>query len=77
MRIVLSPPWTTDDLSATAREKLRAWGIAPPSDRAEVICPRCGSAHTSRLAQFGAAACRALWRCEVCREPFDYFKPHR
>lgn len=77
VRIVLSPPWTTDDLSAGAREKLLAWGIAPPSQTAQVACPRCGSVHTSRLAQFGATACRALWRCEDCREPFDYFKPHR
>ncbi len=77
VRLVLSPPWTTADLSAAAREKLRAWGIAPPSDRAPPHCPRCGSAHTTRLAQFGATACRALWRCEDCREPFDYFKPHR
>ncbi|CAB3760521.1 1,2-phenylacetyl-CoA epoxidase subunit PaaD [Paraburkholderia humisilvae] len=97
---VLAPAWTTDWIDAPAREKLRAYGIAPPTGRCaegsanghtdareKVIrfvahtpvtptCPRCGSMHTERLAQFGSTACKALYRCIDCREPFDYFKPY-
>ena len=91
---VLAPAWTTDWMTADAREKLRAYGIAPPTGNCasdapgeKVIrfvpralpapaCPRCGSAHTERLAQFGSTACKALYRCLDCREPFDYFKPY-
>jgi ring-1,2-phenylacetyl-CoA epoxidase subunit PaaD len=91
---VLAPAWTTDWMTAAAREKLRAYGIAPPTGNCasdapgeKVIrfvpralptpaCPRCGSAHTERLAQFGSTACKALYRCLDCREPFDYFKPY-
>lgn len=81
---VLSPPWSTDAITDAGREKLRAYGIAPPAQRAgrgallfgsEVIaCPRCGSQQTSRISEFGSTACKALWRCDSCREPFDYFK---
>jgi ring-1,2-phenylacetyl-CoA epoxidase subunit PaaD len=80
---VLSPPWTTDAITETGREKLRAYGIAPPSRAAgkralfadeAVACPRCGSTHTTRISEFGSTACKALWRCQACREPFDYFK---
>lgn len=83
---VLSPAWTTDDITEAGREKLRAYGIAPPARRASrgkgalffaeetVACPRCSSQHTSRVSEFGSTACKALWRCESCREPFDYFK---
>lgn len=80
----LSPPWSTDWISDRGREKLRAYGIAPPSrgggKRAlfaageEIACPRCGSPATERLSEFGSTACKALWRCTSCREPFDYFK---
>ncbi|MGF6596596.1 ring-1,2-phenylacetyl-CoA epoxidase subunit PaaD [Paraburkholderia sp. GAS448] len=92
---VLAPAWTTDWMTADAREKLRAYGIAPPTGNcastpaagekvirfaprpmAAPACPRCGSAHTERLAQFGSTACKALYRCIDCREPFDYFKPY-
>lgn len=98
---VLAPAWTTDWITDDARQKLRAYGIAPPAgnaahaassthgpDAAERVirfapraneappCPRCGSAHTQRLAQFGSTACKALYRCLDCREPFDYFKPY-
>ncbi|MFC0402709.1 1,2-phenylacetyl-CoA epoxidase subunit PaaD [Paraburkholderia rhizosphaerae] len=97
---VLAPAWTTDWIDANAREKLRAYGIAPPTGRcaegnssgnanpqqtvirfvprapATPACPRCGSTHTERLAQFGSTACKALYRCIDCREPFDYFKPY-
>jgi ring-1,2-phenylacetyl-CoA epoxidase subunit PaaD len=82
---VLSPPWTSDWISAEGRRKLAAFGIAPPvgpvsSPRAlfhpdpEVPCPRCGSQETRRLSEFGSTPCKALYRCEACREPFDYFK---
>jgi len=81
---VLHPAWTTDWLTAAGREKLRAYGIAPPEGKAggrralfgeeQVACPRCGSRDTERLAEFGSTACKALWRCRTCREPFDHFK---
>lgn len=82
---VLSPAWTTDWLSDEGRRKLRAFGIAPPAGAASrralfgadtVACPRCGSAETERIAEFGSTACKALYRCRQCREPFDYFKCH-
>lgn len=90
----LAPPWSTDWISESAREKLRAYGIAPPAGHCgnrpaahhpirfaapmspAPACPRCGSAQTERLAQFGSTACKALYRCLACREPFDYFKPY-
>lgn len=84
VEIVLAPAWSTDDITAEGRDKLRAFGIAPPPPRArrdtpfgpepEVACPRCGSVHTSRISAFGSTPCKALWRCEDCREPFDVFK---
>jgi ring-1,2-phenylacetyl-CoA epoxidase subunit PaaD len=82
---VLSPAWTTDWMSDAGREKLRAFGIAPPVPGASrralfgvetIACPHCGSTHTSKLSEFGSTSCKALWRCEACREPFDYFKCH-
>ncbi|MDJ0824051.1 MAG: phenylacetate-CoA oxygenase subunit PaaJ [Rhodobacter sp.] len=71
----LTPPWTTDWLSASGRTKLEAYGIAPPSpaggpDR----CPRCGATELTRISQFGSTPCKAQWRCDACLEPFDYFK---
>ena len=80
---VLSPAWTTDWITPAGREKLRAWGIAPPAEPAgrgalfgdpTVGCPRCGSTETAKLSEFGSTACKALWRCRACAEPFDYFK---
>ena len=81
---VLSPPWTTDRISADGREKLRAYGIAPPvgtsnSVRAlfgetTVTCPKCGSSDTERISEFGSTPCKAHYRCGACVEPFDYFK---
>jgi ring-1,2-phenylacetyl-CoA epoxidase subunit PaaD len=103
----LAPTWTTDWMSEAAREKLRAYGIAPPQcsahaqgeaivqfapkkgaarsatagatglfdTRAEVPCPQCGSANTTETSPFGSTACKALYRCLDCLEPFDYFKP--
>jgi ring-1,2-phenylacetyl-CoA epoxidase subunit PaaD len=86
VRQQLSPAWSTDWIAEDARERLRAYGIAPPGDcdrGAEhplsfvprVACPRCDSADTERLSPFGSTACKALYRCRACREPFEYFKP--
>jgi ring-1,2-phenylacetyl-CoA epoxidase subunit PaaD len=82
----LAPAWSTDWISAEAKEKLRRYGIAPPGATADaavqtigfvprVDCPLCGSRNTERLSAFGATACKALYRCRDCREPFEYFKP--
>lgn len=121
IRTVLAPAWTTDWITAEGRDKLRAYGIAPPARCADhgvqtrplrfvprhhatgatgatgarvatsaataagatsaratdnVTCPHCGSADTEPLSQFGSTACKALYRCRTCREPFDYFKPY-
>jgi ring-1,2-phenylacetyl-CoA epoxidase subunit PaaD len=85
VRTVLSPAWTTDWMSEQGRQKLREYGIAPPSAASsrralfgvqEVACPQCGSSNTELLSEFGSTACKALWRCKTCREPFDYFKCH-
>ncbi|HVZ55070.1 MAG TPA: 1,2-phenylacetyl-CoA epoxidase subunit PaaD [Chitinophagaceae bacterium] len=85
---VLSPPWTTDWMSEEGRQKLRAFGIAPPNPRQQVCnhqlfdheeavqCPHCQSFHTHRISEFGSTACKALYQCDDCREPFDYFKCH-
>ena len=82
---VLSPAWTTDWISADGRDKLRAYGIAPPPPGSAarslrggdaVECPRCGSAHTKEVSRFGSTPCKALWRCRDCLEPFDRFKCH-
>jgi len=80
----LSPPWTTDWISDEGREKLRAYGIAPPQkgsgkrallDAARYIaCPRCASADTELVSEFGSTACKAAYRCKACLEPFEYFK---
>jgi ring-1,2-phenylacetyl-CoA epoxidase subunit PaaD len=77
VHLVLAPAWTTDWLSEAGRRKLRAEGIAPPAPGgAPAACPRCGATDTERLAEFGSTACKALWRCRACREPFDHFKCH-
>jgi ring-1,2-phenylacetyl-CoA epoxidase subunit PaaD len=73
---VLSPPWSSEWLSADGRRKLESFGIAPPhagGDR-PAACPRCGSQQTTRISEFGSTPCKALHRCESCLEPFDYFK---
>ena len=81
----LSPAWTTDWMTDEAREKLRSEGISPPqkgsADKSllmgkirEVKCPRCGSYDTSMISQFGSTACKSLYKCLQCHEPFDYFK---
>jgi ring-1,2-phenylacetyl-CoA epoxidase subunit PaaD len=85
VRTVLSPAWTTDWLSEDGRRKLRDYGIAPPQATGSrrglfgvehVMCPQCGSSDTELLSEFGSTACKALWRCKTCQEPFDYFKCH-
>ena len=73
---VISPPWTTDWISAAGREKLRAYGIAPPSTSATAECPQCGSTDTVEVSRFGSTPCKAQWRCNSCLEPFDRFKCH-
>lgn len=86
-----APAWTTDWIDPAAHEKLRRHGIAPPAHlvgdadaaplrplrlhRHDIACPRCGETRTERLSAFGATACKALYRCLACREPFEYFKP--
>jgi len=71
----ISPPWTTDWISEEGREKLRAYGIAPPSKRA-TQCPQCASAEVEEVSRFGSTPCKALYRCRDCGEPFDLFKCH-
>ena len=81
----LSPAWTTDWISDKGREALSEYGIAPPiagtaacgggsAEALMVACPRCGSADTERISQFGSTPCKASYRCRTCLEPFDYFK---
>ena len=94
----LAPAWSTDWMTAEGREKLRAYGIAPPVKSAcaaatgasviafaprkglvqadTVTCPQCGSDNTTEISHFGSTACKALYRCLKCMEPFDYFKPY-
>jgi ring-1,2-phenylacetyl-CoA epoxidase subunit PaaD len=72
----LSPAWTTDWMTEKGKEQLKAYGIAPPSIKAEVHCPNCSSSNTTLLSQFGSTACKALYKCNDCLEPFDYFKCH-
>jgi len=85
VRTVLSPAWTTDWMTDEGRRKLQEYGVAPPKrgggrralfGTEEVTCPNCGSADTRVLSEFGSTSCKALWRCQACREPFDYFKCH-
>ncbi len=85
---VLSPAWTTDWMSEEGKQKLKAFGIAPPTLKQQIChtelfhegeaiqCPRCNSYHTKLISQFGSTACKALYVCETCKEPFDYFKCH-
>jgi ring-1,2-phenylacetyl-CoA epoxidase subunit PaaD len=72
----LFPPWTTDWISERGRERLKAYGIAPPDPSATAECPRCGSNDTVEVSRFGSTPCKAQWRCNNCLEPFDRFKCH-
>ena len=81
---VLAPPWTSDWLTTSGREKLREYGIAPPEHAVgnprhlfrepQVHCPRCSSLKTQRVSEFASTPCKALYRCSACLEPFEYFK---
>jgi ring-1,2-phenylacetyl-CoA epoxidase subunit PaaD len=79
---VLSPAWTTDWMSEEGKRKLKEYGIAPPHSRADdttdpvIECPQCNSTNTKLISQFGSTACKALYQCQDCKEPFDYFKCH-
>lgn len=84
---VLSPAWTTDWLTDSGRQKLLEYGISPPADESKdksqlfqkpknVVCPVCGSYNTEMKSQFGSTACKSLYQCLDCKEPFDYFKCH-
>lgn len=84
----LSPAWTTDWLSEEGKQKLKAYGIAPPNPAQQVChnelfapheavqCPQCNSWRTYRVSEFGSTACKAFYQCRDCKEPFDYFKCH-
>jgi ring-1,2-phenylacetyl-CoA epoxidase subunit PaaD len=82
VRLVLAPAWTTDWMSEAGKQKLLAYGIAPPQPRTgsavmvplSLRCPQCGSPDTRELSRFGSTACKALWVCTSCQEPFDHFK---
>lgn len=85
IQTVLSPAWTTDWMTENGKQQLKAYGIAPPMgksfdqaylDNLIVPCPQCNSTHTLLVSQFGSTACKALYKCEECKEPFDYFKCH-
>lgn len=79
---VLSPAWTTEWMSEAGKQKLKAYGIAPPVAAADsesdpvIACPQCHSTHTMLISEFGSTACKALYQCCDCKEPFDYFKCH-
>lgn len=90
IRMQRAPAWTSDWIGAEGRARLHGYGIAPPGPAdltqgaplrfvpravAPLACPRCASTNTERLAAFGATACKALWRCRACGEPFEHFKP--
>lgn len=83
----LSPAWTTDWMSEAGKRKLEDYGIAPPAARSSEVrgpipvslgvkCPRCHSLHTREISRFGSTSCKALYQCQRCQEPFDYFKIH-
>ncbi len=77
VEFVLSPAWTTDWMTTEAKAKLEAYGVAPPGPVAlalSVRCPQCGSLDTRESSRFGSTACKSLWVCQECREPFDHFK---
>lgn len=84
---VLSPAWTTDWMSEAGKQKLKEYGIAPPNPKQQVCnqelfaeeaiqCPQCNSYNTRRISEFGSTACKSLYQCNECHEPFDYFKCH-
>jgi len=85
IQTILSPAWTTDWITENGKQQLKAYGIAPPVGKSfdqayleDIIvpCPQCNSTNTVLVSQFGSTACKALYKCEACKEPFDYFKCH-
>lgn len=85
VKLILSPAWTTDWMTNEAKQALKDYGIAPPMDASAdkdallgnkkiVECPQCGSKNTQLISQFASTACKAMFKCEDCKEPFDYFK---
>ncbi|MCD6012716.1 MAG: paaJ [Flavipsychrobacter sp.] len=82
----LSPAWTTDWMTEEGKVKLKEYGIAPPNRKAfqplglfeedKVSCPRCASEETELVSQFGPTSCKALYKCNSCKEPFEHFKCH-
>lgn len=92
VELVLQPAWTTDWITPRGRQNLKDYGIAPPTGQSRakaegpipltlapppaIECPHCGSTRTRKLAQFGSTSCKALYNCQDCLEPFDYFKVH-
>ena len=88
----LSPAWTTDWMTTAGKEKLKSYGIAPPQEITDrnsqrinkllfaetegIECPHCHSTNTKLISEFGSTACKALYQCQDCKEPFDYFKCH-
>jgi ring-1,2-phenylacetyl-CoA epoxidase subunit PaaD len=78
VELLNEPVWNTDMISASGKAAMKAYGIAPPVkiNEQQIICPQCGSTETICISQFGSTACKALYRCESCLEPFDYFKCH-
>lgn len=75
---VLSPAWSTDFMTERGKANLKEYGIAPPNptNEEDIECPNCGSRNTKLLSQFGSTACKSLFKCNDCLEPFDYFKCH-
>lgn len=84
VKLVYHPVWTTDRITEAAKEKMKQYGIAPPvhsgcdvaSAEAHIACPQCGSSDTEQISRFGSTACKALYKCNDCKEPFEYFKCH-
>ena len=88
IKTILSPAWTTDWMTEAGKQKLKAYGIAPPNIKQQVCmtdafqeeeaiqCPHCNSYNTTLISRFGSTACKALYKCNDCKEPFDYFKCH-
>jgi ring-1,2-phenylacetyl-CoA epoxidase subunit PaaD len=88
VHLILSPAWTTDWMTESGKQKLKAYGIAPPQEEGlslndlfgspnNIECPLCNSTNTELISQFGSTACKSLYKCLDCKEPFDYFKCHR
>jgi len=85
LKQILSPAWTTDWITQKGKDQLKAYGIAPPVGKSAdavflteltIECPQCNSTNTVLVSQFGSTACKALYKCNDCKEPFDYFKCH-